>query len=261
MQMQLACFREKDYERLLDEIPNNKDKYFSDDDWLPSFFGNNTGYFDVSSSVVVQPFHPHIINGDKSDTQKTEEDLCNTLRLHSAFKNLTRIQAINPYMWTYLCHAFPEYRQYIRLRWLQVPRENTIRSRFFATTPDSMINDNALSRLWWYGELTYDPDNTRDPYELTKILLTNQTLCTDVMDTLNRMSLKRIRGVLWAIRDFMSYVGKGESIIDDFRRCKKFLNHYAAFNNLEFLDSSDIRTIAYEYMVKHRKSAKSRKHR
>lgn len=246
--MLLSYFTEKAYESLLHVIRKNAENYSSDEDWLPAYFGSTDGYF-KTSSVDVGTFSPHYTPGKKDDAQKSEEDLINTRLIYDAFRNLTPLQASNKYMWTYLCHAVPEYRNYIRDRWMQDERENTIKSRFFVTTPGSLLNDNALSRLWWYGYLTYDR-NSNHHYALTEILFTNQTICTDVMDTFNRMNYDRMRGVLMAIRDFKDLLGDNEGITDYFRECKKYLNHYAAVTTLEFLDSDEIRDLAFNYMVK-----------
>ena len=247
--MLLGYFTEEAYERLLHDIPQNAEKYTSDDDWLPTYFGATEGYFKTSSADV-SAFIPHYTPGKKNDAQKSQEDLINTRFIYEAFRKITPLQASNKYMWTYLCHAIPEYRNYIRDRWMQEERENTIKNRFFVTTSGSLLNDNALSRLWWYGHLTYDRKNSNNHYELTEILFTNQTICTDVMDTFNRMNYTRMRGVLMAIRDFKEELDNNEGITDYFRECKKYLNHYAAVTTLEFLDSNEIRDLAYNYMMK-----------
>lgn len=249
--MLLGYFTEEAYESLLNDIRKNAENYASDQDWLPNYFGNTNNFF-KTSSVDVSPFDPHYTPGKKDDAQKSLEDLINTRLIYDAFRNLTPLQASNKYMWTYLCHAVPEYRNYIRDRWLQEERENTIKSRFFVTTTGSLLNDNALSRLWWYGHLTYDR-NSSNHYELTEILFTNQTICTDVMDTFNRMNYNRMRGVLTAIRDFKDVLDDDESINPFFRECKKYLNHYAAVTTLEFLDSVEIRDLAFNYMMRLRK--------
>ena len=70
------------------------------------------------------------------------------------------------------------------------------------------------------------------------------------MDTFNRMNLDRMRGVLLAIRDFKNEINENEGITDYFRECKKYLNHYAAVTTLEFLDSEEIRELAFNYMMK-----------
>lgn len=247
--MLLGYFKEEAYDQLLHDIPKNTENYAGNgqDDWLTTYFGRDD-YFKISS-VDVNVFTPSYAPGKKDDEQKSQEDLVNTRLIYDAFRGLTPLQASNKYMWTYLCHAIPEYQAYVRDRWMRDERENTIQSRFFVTTPTSLLNDNALSRLWWYGHLTYDRKNSNH-YALTEILLTNQTICTDVMDTFNRMNFERMKGVLLAIKDFKDEVSDKEGITNYFRECKKYLNHYAAVTTLEFLDSSEIRDIAFSYMMK-----------
>ena len=211
--MLLGYLTEEAYDKLIHDIPQNAESYSSPDEWLSTYFGGND-YFKMSS-VDVSVFVPAYTPGKKDDAQKSQEDLVNTRLIYDAFKSLTPLQASNKYLWTYLCHAVPEYREYIRDRWLQEERENTIRSRFFVTTPGSLLNDNALSRLWWYGHLTYDRKNSNH-YWLTEILFTNQTICTDVMDTFNRMNFDRMRGVLMAIKDFKYEIGDDEGITEYF---------------------------------------------
>ncbi len=246
--MLLGYFTEEAYDKLLHDIPSNAENYTSNDDWLPTYFGTATGYFKMSS-IDVSIFSPSYTPGRKDDAQKSQEDLVNTRLIYDAFKNLTPLQASNKYLWSYLCHAVPEYREYIRDRWMQEGRENTVKNRYFVTTPGSLLNDNALSRLWWYAYLTYDR-NGINHYALTEILLTNQTICTDVMDTFNRMNFNRMKGVLLAIKDFKYEIGDNEGITDYFRECKKYLNHYAAVTTMEFLDSEEIRDLAFNYMMK-----------
>lgn len=245
--MLLGFFTEEAYQKLDKDISANTEKYMSDEEWLTEYF-HGTEYYKIST-VNVGKFTPSYTPGKKDDAQKTSEDLVNTRLIYDAFKNLTPLQASNKYMWAYLCHAVPEYQKYIRDRWLQETRENTIKNRFFVTTSGSLLNDNALSRLWWYGYLTYDKSN-HNPYALTEVLLTNQTICTDVMDTLNRMNPERMKGVLLAIKDFKNELDGSEGITEYFRECKKYLNHYAAVTALEFLDSSEIRDLAFNYMKK-----------
>ena len=253
--MLLGYFKEEAYDKLLHDIPQNAENYSSDEEWLPTYFGGANDYYKMSS-VDVSMFTPSYTPGKKDDVQKSQEDLVNTRLIYDAFKSLTPLQASNKFLWTYLCHAVPEYREYIRDRWMQDERDNTIKNRFFVTTPGSLLNDNALSRLWWYGYLTYDAHSSNH-YALTEILFTNQTICTDVMDTFNRMNPDRMRGVLLAIRDFKNAIGDNEGITEYFRECKKYLNHYAAVTTLEFLDSEEIRELAFNYMMKLREEKKS----
>ena len=246
----LECFTEEAYYKLLNAIPDNSKYYFGDEDWLNLYFGNEVAY-SQKLPLIVNKFTPKYTPGRKSDPQKAKEDLENTKLLYDAFISLTPYDASNKFMWTYLCHADPECRAYIRDRWMQNTRENTIMTRFFVKSPGSLLNDNALSRLWWYGYLTYDPESSNH-YELTEVLLTNQTICTDVMDTLNRMNPNRMRGVLLGIKDFKEQFPDYEGITNCFRECNKELNHYAAVTTMEFLDIEEIRDIVLNLMIKHK---------
>ncbi|MCR5833051.1 MAG: hypothetical protein K6G55_00135 [Selenomonadaceae bacterium] len=243
--MLLGYFTEDAYDSLLSDIPKNADHYSSEDNWLSGYFQPGKEYFKMSS-VEVNDFTPYCSN---DEDQKSVDDLTNTRNIYDAFRKLTPLQASNRYMWTYLCHAVPKYRNYIRNRWMKDARENTIKTRFFVSSSGSLLNDNALSRLWWYGYLTYDEKNTNH-YALTEILLMNQTICTDVMDTFNRMNFNRMKGVLLAIADFKNEIGDKEGITDYFRECKKYLNHYAAVTTLEFLEPEEIRDLAFNCMMK-----------
>lgn len=256
--MLLGYFTEEAYEKLYRDIDENAEKYAGTEEWLPEYFGVGTEYFHQSKTVDVAAFHPYMMPEPLDDDAKSQEDLINTRALYDAFKSLTPLQASNKYMWTYLCHAVPEYREYIQHRWMSSERANTIKTRFFVPGASALLNDNALSRLWWYGHLTYD-EKSNDHYALTKILFTNQTICTDVMDTLNRMNFNRIKGVLLAIRDFKDLLDGSEGITEYFRECKKYLNHYAAVTTLDFLEPEEIQALAYDYMVKLREQKRKKK--
>ena len=72
------------------------------------------------------------------------------------------------------------------------------------------------------------------------------------------MNYDRMRGVLLAIKDFKEELSENEGITEYFRECKKYLNHYAAVTTLEFLDSVEIRNLAFNYMMKLREEKISR---
>jgi len=249
--MLLSFFTEEAYDELLNNIENNSTKYFQEDDWLDTFFGNKL-YFKQSKAVDVLNFKPQYSTTDKTDEQKSQEDLVNTRLMFDAFKKLTPYQASNKYMWTYLCHAIPEYRKYIISRWTDL-RENTLKTRFFVTSTKDSLFDNSLSRLWWYAHLTYDKEN-RNPYSLTEVLLTNQTICTDFIDTYNCRNANRSKGVLSAIKEFIEILGTSKGVSNYFRDCNKYLNRYAAVTNLDFLEPHEIKNIALEYLINLSKS-------
>jgi len=243
--MLLSFFTEEAYDELLNNTINNSEKYLREDEWLDKFFRNRL-YF-KQSSVDVLPFTPQYSSTTKTDEQKSQEDLINARNIYDAFKNLTPVQASNKYMWTYLCHAIPEYRKYILNRWTDL-RENTIKTRYFVTsTKDSLFN-NSLSRLWWYAHLTYD-SKKQNPYALTQTLLTNQTICTDFIDTYNCRNANRSKGVLSAIKEFIDILGTTKGVSNYFRECNKYLNRYAAVTNMDFLEPEEIKKIALDYLL------------
>lgn len=244
--MQLGYFTDSAYDMLHGNIEANLDRYYSEEEWLEDSF-QGTEYYKVSS-ISVDKFTPYIDSGEKTNDRINEEDRQNVKRLFDAFKSLTPWQATNKFMWTYLCHAVPEYSSYIRHRWLVEPKASTVETRFFVTNSSSVRNDNALARLWWYGYFTYE-EGAANPYELTDILLVNQTVCSDVVDTLNRTNRNRIRGVLLAIRDFLDVQGSTSGITDQVRHLNRYLNRYAAVTRMDMLSAEEVRDIAFKRLI------------
>jgi len=252
--MLLGFFTEDAYQQLINQIPENLDKYISDDDWVCEFFRNSTEFY-KESSVNVWKFTPEYTIGKKTDEEKNYQDFVNARMLYEAFKNLTPLQASNKYMWAYLCHMDKDCCRYIRDRWLQEPETKKIQQRYFVNNDgDGLYYFNALARLWWCAHLTYDEQN-KDPYALTKILFTSQIFCKDVMDTLNRMNFTRIKGVLLGVKDYMDATGEKVST-DHFRECKKILNRKAAIKILDAMEVDDIRDMTYKALIKVKNTSK-----
>lgn len=245
--MVLKFFTEDAYNRLYESVDRNYQNYLSDEDWLESFFNGDEFY--ESSQVEVGNFELLVSDYELSDAEKSQQDLANVRLLYDAMRKLSPIQASNKYMWSYLCHAIPKFRKYIQNRWLVNPRENTIRTRFFVTGTRNLIDENALSRLWWYGHLSYD-ESFSDPYRLTKTLLINQTIGSNTMDSMNRNHPDRIKGVLLAIEDFRDFMGTEKGMIPYFREASKSLNHFAAVTSLEFLEPEEIRMVFLGFLKK-----------
>ena len=248
--MLLSYFCEDAYDKLLNELDENNDCYSLETDWLSEYFAGQE-YYKTSKTVDVQSFRLASVPGQTTNEQKNEDDLVNTRIVYDAMKKLTPLQAANKYMWTYLCHAVPAHVKYIQNRWMSKIQENTIRERFFVTNLRKSVFDNALSRLWWYGYLTYDEERS-NPYELTEMLLINQTVCTDFTDTKNASNRTRMVGVLSAIKEYSDLLDKKEGITDAFRACNKYLNRYAAITVLDLLEPSEIKTLALDYLLKYR---------
>lgn len=248
--MNLGYFTEDAYDRLLNDVEINRDKYVGDEDWLDSYFGRGIDYSRISS-VEVNKFKP-TCSGSKNDEDKNNEDLTNAIAIHEAFK-LTPLQATNKYMWSYLCHADKDCREYIKKRW----EGSNIKQRYFVSNDgDGLYYFNALSRLWWGAHITYDANNKANPYALTKILFFNQMVCKDFLGTLNKANYSRMKGVLLALRDFIDKLGPREGVNKYFRDCNKILNHQAAVTVFDFLDSDEIYQLTLDTLNKVREQNK-----
>lgn len=244
--MYLGFFTEDAYDRLLDAVEENKDKYLEPDNWVSTYFAKGVEWCGISSQEV-NKFDPWL-SGSKD---KSEDDCINAIRLHEAFK-ITPLQATNKYMWAYMCHVDDDCRKYMRCRWSDSKPEQ----RYFVPGEGmGLYYFNGLSRLWWWAHLTYDPDS-KDHYTLTRILFENQMLGKDILDTLNRTNFKRMKGILLAIQEFKGMVDPNDGITDYFRECKKELNHYAAISIFDYLDFEDIKKITLETLIKVRDQAK-----
>jgi len=242
--MLLSYLTDEAYKELLNNVEVNAELYLSQDEWLNNFFKGKP-YSAQSTVQALGAFTPSYTNGEITDEEKSENDLINTRILYDTFKKLTPLQASNKYMWTYMCHAIPECRKYILNRWTDM-RKNTIKTRFFVTDIRHSLFDNAISRLWWYAHLTYD-ETSINKYALTEVLLSNQTICTDFMDTYNSRNVIRAKDVLGALKVFKEELGTSRGLSEYFRDCNKYLNRYAAVSSLDFLEPEEIRDIALTY--------------
>ena len=70
--MQLGFFTEESYEKLVNDISANAEKYMTDGEWLTEYFGNND-YYKIST-VEVDRFTPSYAPGKKDDAQKSLDD-------------------------------------------------------------------------------------------------------------------------------------------------------------------------------------------
>lgn len=254
--MGLHYLLEPAYDALIDSIEMNRELYGQDTNWVAEFFHGKR--FSKESSIELTKPDLFVMDELKTDEDKAQEDLTNVKTLYDAFANLGPLQATNKYLWTNLAHV--TYRKYIIHRWMPATNSSTIETRFFVTNNANSVYDNAISRLWWYGYVSYDQSKPRNPYHLTDILLMNQTICTDFVDT--RYSKNRVigKGVLMALKEFSSKLGPHEGITDYFREFNKYLNRYGAVTSLDSLSSNDVYTIALEYMKKLRKERIAAKH-
>lgn len=138
-----------------------------------------------------QQMHHNVI----LDPEKT--DFENAKLFFDAYKDLSPMIASEEAFWTYLAHV--EYFEYVKARWKigENTSPESITDHFFVTSMIKVAR-NGLARLWWPMYMTYDEENTSDPYHLSKILYRY----TDTMQMLSESSLFSCRNLIHAILHF-----------------------------------------------------------
>lgn len=169
--MKIGYFIEGAYNKLFDNIEGNREKYKLKTGWIKEFFGDSEY---MSETNIEFPAISLVNTGDK-----TKDDFRNTVTVYDALgKILTPQQACNKYMWSYLSHE--TFYEYTSQRW-PVEKGAAIKTRYFCGESRNALSLNALSRLWWYGYLTYDEENPSNPYHLTELLTSNTDLCQNLI--------------------------------------------------------------------------------
>ena len=119
---------------------------------------------------------PDLLDPAKSDYE-------NSVLLHSALRHLTEVQASDERLWSYLTHVV--FWEYMKKRWPVEKAEepvNRIKDRYFLRNLSlRSLTRNGLSRLWWYGYLTYR-DSDSEPYRYLKVLLRRQDLVVGITE-------------------------------------------------------------------------------
>ncbi len=268
--MRVKYLTDKAYEILMDNIAVDKEKYLRDDVWLPSYFEGKE--FCKESRIEVVPIQLYM------DGDKNESDLINTRNVFDAFGEMTPQQASNPYLWSYL--SMVDFWEYSKWRWGRNMDDSTadyeiikgevakqgeskrsvnIKQRYLCTPSRIGLLRNSLSRLWWYGYLSYNPDNQSRKYHLTKLLLSQSDLCQSIVERNFSMNRNITFGILSAIQEI-----NDDPTIDNVDRSKKtgeyewrdlckYINRFGAVTLLDLLSSNEIKEMSYNYILSRRK--------
>lgn len=256
----IQYFLEEAYDKLRDGVGANSKKYLSGEDWMDTYF---TGQEYIKESTI-DVLLPEVVpfSGRLAVDQRAIEDIANVKQIYGNMRTLTPLQATNKYMWTCLAHTV--YKEYVLHRWFDddkfdalsdEKKAKRIFSRFFATSNERSLNNNAIARLWWYGFMSYDAQNRSNPFHLTEVLVGNTKFCTDFMLSHCCWNRSVGKGVLRAAADLIPQLNKNEGISGYYRRLKKYLNRYGAVTSLYFLNEDDIYNLSMEYLQKQRKNA------
>lgn len=123
--------------------------------------------------------------------------------------NLTPVQAADERLWILLTHRV--FAQYLHKRWGSSlegstrPEDRVVDRWFFRGSGVATFVRNGISRLWWFGHLTYEGKRA-NPFELTDVLLSLQ----DIQVAFLERSLGRCKPLLRAV---LETVKKHESTL------------------------------------------------
>ena len=217
-------------------MESNAEYYKRDNGWLKEFFDGRE--YAIETGIEYPEFQL------VSTGNKTDDDFTNTKIVYDALgKILTPHQACNKYMWSYLVHD--KYWSYAKQRWA-VESGASIKTRYFCGDSRIPLSLNALSRLWWYGYLTYDDDNPSDPYHLTKLMTSDTDLCQNLVQHKYSMNKAVALGFLDGIKKFIDE--SGEFTGEKQRSLIKYVNRYGAVTSLDVLTREEIKELTYNYL-------------
>ena len=270
--MRVKYLTDKAYETLIDNIAVDKDKYMQDDVWLPNYFDGKEFYKESRIDVVPITLH---MDGDKNAS-----DLINTRYVFDTYGEMTPQQASNPYLWSYL--SMVDFWKYTKWRWGknmdgtkndsddeivneeaakqgESKRTVNIKQRYLCTPSRIGLLRNSLSRLWWYGYLSFQEESPAHKYDLTKLLLSQSDLCQNIVERNFSMNKEISIGILSAIKEIndnpsmrdVGAVNNGDHY--EWRPLCKYINRYGGVALLDTLTRNDIKELSYEFIMNYRK--------
>lgn len=270
--MKIKYLTDKAYETLLDNLSIDQEKYLSKECWLPEYFGEKE--FFKESRLEIQGITMYM-EGDKNAS-----DIVNVRTIFDNLGHLTPQQASNPYLWSYI--SMVDCWQYTTWRWGKSVEEETatedieneeivsaasgkeskravnIKQRYLCHPSRIGLLRNAISRLWWYGYLSYQPGSSSRKYELTELLLSSSDLCQSIVERNFSMNRNICYGILQAIKQInddpnLDNVGKLSSTGEyEWRGLCKYLNRFGAVTLLDTLSCDEIKELSYNYLLNQR---------
>ncbi len=136
-------------------------------------------------------------------------DLDNALTVYLALQRLSRHQASEERLWTYLCHV--ECSEYVSQRWLAKRPDQAdvavkkVCNHFFARGNRALIRDNGISRLWWLGCIAHRVDREQ-PSRFLEILLHRQDVRSALIERPTvSMNGHVLRGIYAVMRDYWQH--------------------------------------------------------
>ena len=221
-------------------------KYFIEEEnkWLWNICGGNP-------FVEFKEIEDFSLMAVDDDTTKGEAEFNNCKILYKNLSFLTESQACDERLWAGLCHSV--FYNYLRKRWgydKNVLKDSktavsNIKSRFFFSGGSRTgMYRNSLSKCWWVGHNTYEPENS-NPFEMLDIIGSND-ISSKISDIFysNNFSANRtiLKGIVEALKNFKEENIK-LTLKDHIRPSLQLLNAVGGNVVLDCLDVEDISQI------------------
>lgn len=234
----------------LDILKSNLDiiynKYFTENDnkWLWDVCGGNP----FVEFKEVDDFQLTPIDGD---TTKGEAEFNNCKIVYKNLSFITESQACDERLWAGLCHSV--FYDYFRKRWdydTKSPKDSksaasNIKSRFFFSGGSrSGMYRNSLSKCWWVGRNTYEPEKS-NPFEMLDVIGSNDisSKISDIFHSNNFSANPTIlKGIVGALKNFKDE-NVNLTLKDHIRPSLQLLNAVGGNVILDCLESDEISEI------------------
>lgn len=205
--MKLYIMKTKALEVLKDNLPLIYVKYFTEptNKWIEELYGENPFIeFKDVPEFSLAPLD--------ADLAKGEIDLRNCKILYEKLMFLSESQACDERLWAGLTHS--TFYDYMRRRWgygygkkpkTAKKEAGEIKTRFFYQgSGRGGFYRNTLSKCWWVGHNTYDPDNTVNHFEKLDIIGSND-ISTKISDIFHNNTFASNPYIFTAIVNALKY--------------------------------------------------------
>lgn len=221
-------------------IKGNSDRYSEESPFIQSHFNTDNW---LSEGKFNMPDDIKLINS----IDNTHSDIQNTKILYSALKDLPFSVAIDERFWAYQAHVI--FWDYMRTRF-PVEKSKSLKDGpvgylrehyFFMPNRDRALIRNGISRLWWYGHLTYD-ETRENPFELTEALLEKLDIAQQLLErsySRNPVITKTVLSMLVEKKKS----GEPFSHRSKFRPLASYLNQVGGVTILDALKDKDLQVI------------------
>ncbi|MEI8213515.1 MAG: DUF6339 family protein [Planctomycetota bacterium] len=232
--MNQLIFINEAYKLFVKGIDSNFSRYTSKKTWLSDQKTYEKHF--LKSSILLNSRPNLLLPRDDSNF-----DFENAVRVHKCY-DLTPVQASDPRLWARLTHV--EAWDYMQMRWPvdASKKSQYVRQRYFVAGSDSRaIIRNGIARLWWSAEITKDPTSTKDPYKLTRIILSKLDITQQLLERSYGRSRKFVQAVLRFIeQNAEECLNEGQTSRDRIRHLAKQLSLRSGVTILDSMPENNL---------------------